>query len=147
MKPAIKGIFLPFLAVFFSSCEKEDVQKASVTRETLMAYTWQVEKVAIFTSGVPLVTYQRNAANNEEDYSLIRQTYKANGSVVYTDQFGDAGSNGTYELLNRNTAIKIGLGPVGLHVIGENLNASPTEFAYTLQHGDGDSTRFIFSPL
>jgi hypothetical protein len=145
MKQVITIISL--VAVGFTSCKKEDVQKESAIQKALMAHTWQMEKVTGYISGVPSVSYQRGAANNEDDYSLIRQTYKANGSIVYVDQFGDTGSNGTYELLDRDTKIKIGLSSMGLSIVGENLKVATTEFAYTLKHGDGDSTRFIFSPF
>jgi hypothetical protein len=147
MKQVITVLSLSLLVVGFTSCKKEEVQKESATQKALMAHTWQMEKVTGYISGVPSVAYQRGVANNEDDYSLIRQTYKANGSIVYVGQFGDSGSDGNYELLNGDTKIKIGLNSMGLSIVGENLKATATEFAYTLKHGDGDSTRFIFSPF
>jgi hypothetical protein len=147
MKQVITLLSLTLFAAGFTSCQKDDVQNESAAKKALTARTWQMEKVTGYTSGLPSVAYQRGAANNEDDYSLIRQTYKADGSIVYVGQFGEAGSDGSYELLNNDTRIKIGLNSMGLSIIGENLKVNATEFAYTLKHGDGDSTRFIFSPL
>ncbi len=146
MKQIIQLISISVLVIGFASCKKDTAQNESAIQKELMAHTWQMEKVTSYVSGTPSVLYQRGAANNEDDYSLIRQTYKANGSIVYVDQFGDAGNDGTYKLLGDNK-IQIGLRSMGFSVVCENLSVTPTEFAYTLKHGDGDSTRFIFSPL
>ena len=146
MKQVITIFSISLLVLGFTSCKKDDVQNESATRKALMAHTWQMEKVTGYISGAPSVVYERGGVNNEDDYSLVRQTYKANGSIAYVDQFGDAGSNGTYQLLDSDTKIRIGLSSMGLSIVGENLNVTATEFAYTLKHGDGDSTRFIFSP-
>jgi hypothetical protein len=147
MKQAIKFISLAVLVFSFTSCKKEDTQKESAAKKALTAHTWQMENVTTYTSGLPSVSYQRGAANNEDDFSLVRQTYKSNGTITYVDQFGDSGSNGTYTLMNNDTQIRIGLSSMGWSVTGENLKLTSSEFSYTLKHGDGDSTRFIFSPL
>jgi hypothetical protein len=130
-----------------SSCKKDDVPaKESIVKKDLMAHTWQMEKVIEYTSGSSTVSYQRGAANNQEDYSMIRQTYKSNGSITYIDQSGESGTDGIYELLNNDTKIRIGLASMGLSVIGNNLKVDNNSFGYTINHGDGDSTRFVFSP-
>ena len=147
MKKAIQFISLAVLVFGFTSCKKEDVQKESAAKKALTAHTWQMENVTAYTSGLPSVSYQRGAANNEDDFSLVRQTYTSNGTITYLDQFGDSGTNGTYTLLNNDTQIRLGLSSMGWSVTGENLKLASTEFSYTLKHGDGDSTRFIFSPL
>jgi len=148
MKQVIKFFSLTALVVsVFASCKKDDVKQESVVKQALVAHTWQVEKVTNYSSGIPSVSYQRGTANNEDDFSLVRQTYKPNGSISYVDQFGSAGSDGSYELLNSDTKIKIGLASMGLSVVGENLKLTATEFSYTLKFNDGDSTRFNFSPL
>jgi hypothetical protein len=130
----------------FSSCKKDDVPaKASIVKNNLMAHTWQMEKVIEYTSGNSTVSYQRGAADNQEDYSMIRQTYKADGSITYIDQGGESGTDGIYELLNNDTRIRIGLASMGLSVIGNNLKVDHSSFGYTINTADGDSTRFIFS--
>ena len=110
-----------------------------------MAHTWQMEKVIEYTSGNATVSYQRGAADNQEDYSMIRQTYKADGSITYIDQGGESGTDGIYELLNNDTKIRIGLASMGLSVIGDNLKVDHSSFGYTINTGYGDSTRFVFS--
>jgi hypothetical protein len=37
------------------------------------------------------------------------------------------------------------LASMGLSVIGDNLKVDHNSFGYTINTGDGDSTRFIFS--
>jgi hypothetical protein len=129
-----------------SSCKKDDVPaKESIVKNNLMAHTWQMEKVIEYTSGNSTVSYQRGAADNQEDYSMIRQTYKADGSITYIDQGGESGTDGIYELLNNETRIRIGLASMGLSVIGNNLKVDHSSFGYTINTADGDSTRFIFS--
>lgn len=147
MKQAITILSLTVLVFGFTSCKKEDAKNESAAKKALTAHTWQMEKVTAYTSGLPYVSYQRGAANNEDDFSLVRQTYKSNGTITYVDQFGDSGSNGTYELLNNDTQIRIGWRSMGWSIVGENLKLTSTEFSYTLKHGDSDSTRFTFSPL
>jgi hypothetical protein len=129
-----------------SSCKKDDVPaKESIVKNNLMAHTWQMEKVTDYTSGNSTVSYQRGAADTQDDYSMIRQTYKADGSITYIDQGGESGTDGTYELLNNDTRIRIGLASMGLSVIGNNLKVDHSTFGYTINTGDGDSTRFVFS--
>jgi hypothetical protein len=132
--------------ISITSCKKDDVPaKESIVKKDLMAHTWQMEKVIEYSSGNPSISFQRGAADNQEDYSMIRQTYKADGSITYIDQGGESGTDGIYELLNNDTKIRIGLASMGLSVIGDNLKVDHNSFGYTINTGDGDSTRFIFS--
>jgi len=145
MKKMIVQLISAMILVFsFTSCGKENVV-TSQTQQALMAHTWQMEMVTEYTSGVPHTLYQRGAANNEDDYSNIRQTYKSNGSIQFVDEFGDSGSNASYQLLDNDTRIRIGY--AGLVVTGENLLVTGNRFAYTLKFNSTDSTRFMFSPL
>lgn len=128
----------------FTSCSKENVGH-SPTKQALIAHTWQMETVTEYNSGIPHLVYQRGATNNEEDYSNVRQTYKSNGSIQFVDQFGESGSNASYQLLDQDTKIRISY--VGLVATGENLLVTGNQFAYTIKFNSTDSTRFIFAPL
>jgi hypothetical protein len=149
MNLIMKKTFLLSLSVLalmltFTSCKK-DKAPDSPTKQALMAHTWQMETVTGFSAGVPNVTYQRGASNNEEDFSMIRQTYKSNGTIQWVDEFGDSGSNATYSLLDNDTKIRLSYS--GLSATGENLVVTSNQFAYTLKYNSTDSTRFVFSPL
>jgi hypothetical protein len=148
MNHKMKSIaFVAIAAILgFSSCKKDDVPaKESMVKKELMAHTWQMERVIEYTAGNPQISYQRGSADNQDDYSMIRQTYKADGSITYVDQTGESGIDGSYELLNNDTKIRIGLASLGLSVIGDNLKVDHSSFGYTIKTLDGDSTRFIFS--
>jgi hypothetical protein len=149
MKQAIRFFSVAALvfSVSLSSCKKDPVTQESATKKALMAHTWQMETVINYSSGTPVISYQRGGTNNQDDFSMVRQTYKSNGSITYVDSFGESGSDGTYELLDNDAKIKIGGGASGFSLIGENLKVTASEFAYTLNFGDGDSTRFVFSPF
>jgi hypothetical protein len=148
MNHKMKSIaFVAIAAILgFSSCKKDDVPaKESMVKKELMAHTWQMERVIEYTASNPQISYQRGSADNQDDYSMIRQTYKADGSITYVDQTGESGTDGSYELLNNDTKIRIGLASLGLSVIGDNLKVDHSSFGYTIKTLDGDSTRFIFS--
>jgi hypothetical protein len=148
MNHKMKSIaFVAIAAILgFSSCKKDDVPaKESMVKKELMAHTWQMERVIEYTAGNPQISYQRGSADNQDDYSMIRQTYKADGSITYVDQTGESGIDGSYELLNNDTKIRIGLASLGLSVIGDNLKVDHSSFGYTIKTLDGDFTRFIFS--
>lgn len=150
MNLKMKSFFLVTATILLAlpSCKKDDVPaRESIVKKDLMAHTWQMEKVIQYASANPTISYQRGAVNNEDDYSMVRQTYKADGTIAYVDQFGETGTNGNYELLNNDTKIKIGLSSMGLFVIGDNLKVDNASFGYTIKSMDGDSTRFIFSAL
>lgn len=143
-KTFLFSLFILALTLSFTSCKK-DKAPDSATKQALMAHTWQMEMVSEYDSGVPHVIYQRGASDNDEDFSMIRQTYKSNGSVQFVDEFGETGSNAKYSLLDNDTKIRLSYS--GLSVTGENLVVTNNQFAYTLKYNATDSTRFIFSPL
>ena len=143
-KAIVLSLSALFLAVTFISCGKEN-PPVSATKQALMAHTWQMETVTDYSAGTSYVIYQRGSTNNDSDFSMIRQIYKSNGTIQYVDEFGDSGSNATYQLLDNNTKIRISYG--GLSVTGENLVVTGNQFAYTLKYNATDSSRFAFSPL
>lgn len=141
-KSVVLTLSVVALSMAFISCKKE--KTPSSTQQALMAHTWQMEMVAEYNSGIPHVIYQRGAANNDEDFSMIRQTYKSNGSVQYVDEFGESGSNASYKLFDNDSRIRISYS--GLSIVGEHLVVTDNQFAYTLKYNETDSTRFVFSP-
>lgn len=146
MKPSIKQslLALGLFSVTLFSCTKED-PIPSPAQKALTANSWQVERVTQYTDGAPEVTYLRGGQNNSDDFSLVRQTYKANGSIDWIDSFGDSGGNGRWQLLDGNRKLKLTMETLSTTV--ENVKLLTGVFAYTLKVGDGDSTRFEFSPL
>lgn len=148
MKGIIRMTTAFFLAsLFVVSCKKDDVKPvpAPTAKDLLTAKTWQMEEVTD-NHGTPQVVYKKGAANNEEDYSLVRQAFKADGTITYIDQFGDAGTNGTYELLENNTRIRLGMTGSSLSVVAQSLNVSASRFSYHLVDGAG-YVQFTFSPV
>lgn len=147
MKQIIRITAAFLLASLFAvSCKKEDIKPipAPTVKDLLTARAWQMEEVTD-NHGTPQVLYKRGAANNEDDYSLVRQSFKADGSIIYVDQFGDRGSNGTYELVDNNTKIRLGMAGNNFSVLAESLNVSATRFSYRLVDQDG-YVQFTFSP-
>jgi len=143
-KTIVRSLSALFLTVVFISCGKEK-PPVSATKQALMAHTWQMETITEYSFATPHVIYQRGSTNNDDDFSMIRQTYKSDGTIQYVDEFGESGSNAAYQLLDNNTKIRISY--AGLSVTGENLVVTGNQFAYTLKYNDTDSSRFLFSPL
>lgn len=143
-KMIVLSISLLALSIGLISCGKENAP-ASATKQALLAHTWQMESVTEFNSGAAHVAYQLGAANNDEDFSSIRQTYKNNGTIQYVDEFGDSGNNATYQLLDNKKKIRITYS--GLSVTGESLVVNANQFAYTIKYNTTDSSRFVFSPF
>lgn len=138
--------FVMTLALFSTtSCDKEDdIRQEPIEVQLLTAKTWQIEEVAtVENDAPPRVTYKRGTPNNEDDFSLIRQTFKKDGSITYVDQFGDSGTNGRYQLLNNNM---LRLSIEGLSTIVETVVIRENSFSYRLVH-DGGYTQFTFSPV
>lgn len=130
--------------MILASCSKKDHQPANDAKSLLTAHTWQVEEASYTESGQKYVTYKKGAANNDDDYSKVRQTYKADGSVVWVDQSGDSGSDGRYELLNNNQQIKLIYG--GTVLTCDIVQLTATTFSYKIPIQDGFA-QFIFSPV
>ena len=131
---------------FFASCKKDDVQKpASQVQHYLTAKTWQVEEITE-NYGTPKVLYKRGSPTNEDDHSLVRQTFKKDGTVVYVDQFGNSGSDGHYQLLDNDTKIKLSVDSFGgMMAIGHNLQVSANQFSYRLIDEEG-YIQYTFTP-
>jgi hypothetical protein len=143
MKKNWKLLFAALMlgGISLAGCKKES--STSPVKDALTAKTWQMQQVTEYIAGVPNQLYKRGEQNNQDDYDLVRQKYTTTGAIHYTDQFGDSGTDGSYELLD-NTRIRISY--QGLSVTGENLKVNAAEYAYTLKVEGGDSLRFVFSP-
>ena len=135
-----------FVALFSTtSCNKEDdIRQEPIEVQLLTAKTWQIEEVAeVNKAGTIRITYKRGVYNNEDDFSFVRQTFTKNGSIIYVGQFGEAGSDGRYQLLNNNMLrLSVGL----LTTIVEKVMIRENSFSYRLVHEDG-YTQFTFSPV
>lgn len=148
MKKVIRLASALFLsAVLFSatSCNKdEDLKQEPIEVQLLTAKTWQMEEVAdVINGSTPHVTYKRGATNNEDDFSLIRQTFKKDGSITFIDQEGESGSDGRYQLLENNM-LRLSWGFITSIV--EHVVIRENSFSYRLVHEDG-YTQFTFSPV
>lgn len=138
------ALFLSTVLFSTTSCNKEDeLKKEPIEVQLLTAKTWQIEEVVEVTDGEPPhVTYKRGAANNEDDFSLVRQSFKKDGSIVFIDQEGESGSNGHYQLLENNM-LRLSWGFITNIV--EHTVIRENSFSYRLVHEDG-YTQFTFSP-
>ena len=128
-----------------TSCDKdEDERLEPIEVQLLTAKTWQIEEVVDVIDGEePNITYKRGRTDNEEDYTLVRQTFKKNGTITYIDQFGESGSNGRYQLLPNNM-LSLSLGM--LTTVVEQVMIRENSFSYKLVHQDG-YIQFTFSPV
>lgn len=115
-----------------SSKDKEVTPPLSDVKTLLMAKNWQVNEVIEMNGTDKTVVYKRGVAGNEEDYSAVRQQYKADGSIVYTDNDGETGSDGRYELLENNTKLKLSVPSMGMSVTVNSLKVTSGEFSYRL---------------
>lgn len=148
MKKIIRLASVLFLSIaLFSttSCNKDDdLKKEPIEVQLLTAKTWQIEEVAqVIDSEPPHVTYKRGAANNEDDFSQVRQTFKKDGTITFIDQEGESGSNGRYQLLENNM-LRLSWGFITNIV--EHVVIRENSFSYRLVHEDG-YTQFTFSPV
>jgi len=115
----------------------------SPAAELLTAQTWQIEEVTMIDNGISDVTYKRGAANNDDDFSLVRQTFKTDGTITYVDQYGFTGKNGKWKLLENDTKLRLGMGDFS--VIVENVTVSENSFSYRTMNQEGYAL-FKFSP-
>ncbi len=142
-------LLFSFMTIIFalSSCQKErDAQPAPSVRELLTAKTWLIDEVNE-NYGTPHQVYKRGAQNNEDDFSAVRQRYHADGSITYTDQFGDSGTDGFYELLDNDTRIRLGIGGgQGFSIVADHFRISANRFSYRLVNSMG-YTEFVFVPV
>jgi hypothetical protein len=127
-----------------TSCSKDKEDKpVSVEQQLLTAKTWQVEEVSETIDGNKKVTYKRGAQNNEDDFSMIRQSFKKNGSITYVDSFGASGTDGRYQLLS-NQQMRLSIG--GLSTVVFAVTVQENSFSYK-QEIQGGVLQFTFSPV
>lgn len=134
------------LVIAGTSCrskDKEVVLPLSEVKKMLIARPWQVNEVSEVQNNQNTVVYKRGAANNEEDYTEVRQLFKEDGSIVYTDQEGETGSDGHYELLDNGNSLKLSI--TGLEVKVNTVKVTNGEFSYRLGTPDG-YVQFNFGP-
>lgn len=148
MKKMIRLVTALILSVtLFSttSCNKDDeVPREPIEIQLLTAKTWQIEEVAMIeTGGTPHLWYKRGAANNEEDYSLVRHTFKKDGSMTSIDQEGASSNDGRYQLLENN---RLRLTSDGITMIFENVVIRENSFSCRLAQNNG-YIQFTFSPV
>jgi hypothetical protein len=137
-------IFMAGMASCHSK-DKEVTPPVTDVKTLLTAKTWQVNEVNEWDGTSKTVYYKRGAANNEEDYSAVRQQYRADGSIVYTDQEGETGTDGRYELLENNTRLKLSMPDMGRSVTVNTLKVTNGEFSYRLATEAG-YVQFTFEP-
>lgn len=137
--------FVSFLLAGFVSCSKKLVSINTPSgRSLLLANTWQLAEVTEIVAGRQMPVYRRNAPANTEDFSLVRQSFKADGTVQYTDQFGHTGTDGEYELKQGGSKIRMALG--GQDVVGEQVAMAPGHFEFTARISDQDAVKYRFEP-
>lgn len=125
------------------SKDKEVVLPLSEVKKLLIARTWQVNEVSEVQNNQSTVVFKRGAANNEEDYTEVRQLFKEDGSIVYIDQEGESGSDGRYQLLDNGSSLKLSIW--GLEVKVNTVKVTSGEFSYRLGTPDG-YVQFNFGP-
>lgn len=135
-----------FLLAFFVSCTKEAVSLHSPSgRSLLTGRTWQLQSVTEVVAGNATVVYQQGKTTNAEDYSLVRQSFLEDGGVRYTDQFGNTGTDGEYEMLEGGKKIRLAQGTQ--EVLGMQVYLGVNEFSYTVKISDEDAVQFRFWPI
>jgi hypothetical protein len=151
MKKAIQNFGVTIVALVtlgMASCKKEDGPKLiSEKQQLLTAKTWQVSEVNEMIDGEKTALYKKGAANNEEDYSLVRQSFKADGKIHYTDQFGDQGTDGLWKLLDNDTRLQLSLLSMGITTIVDDFTISSTGFSYKLKTEGSNYVEFKFIPV
>ena len=127
-----------------TSCKKDNDDKViPIEQQYLTAKTWQVEEVSTTQDGATNVTYKRGAQNNEDDFSMVRQSFKTNGSITYVDSFGESGTNGRYQLM-KNNQMQLSLGSFSTIVFGVTIRENSFSYKQEIQ---GGIMQFTFSPI
>lgn len=149
MKKVFNTLSIAFMltASLFTSCKKDAPTPAPTAQSMLTAKTWQVDEVKIYTASGTFTEYKKGAANNASDFSLVRQKYNADGSIVYTDDSGLSGNDGRWELLDNNTKLKVGLPSLGISVVCEGFSVTANTFSYKLHFSPTEYTQFNFIPV
>jgi hypothetical protein len=146
-KNNLKTIIIALLGIaFLASCKKAANETPAPTAQTMLtAKTWQMEKVTEVRTNTPTVVYQRGAATNQEDFSLVRQRFNSNGTMDYTDENGISGTNAHWELLDNNTRLKMTFG--GFGVSFEQFTISANQFSYKSPFATAtDYVLYTFTP-
>ncbi|WP_132055940.1 hypothetical protein [Pseudocnuella soli] len=129
----------------FVSCSRESVGLNTPSGKSLLvAHTWHLAEVTELVSGKAIKVYRKGAARNADDYSLVRHTFKRDGSLQYVDQFGNSGTDGEYYLNAADSQLQMALGAQNL--VAEAVNISTDRFEYTVQLSEEDAIRYTFSP-
>lgn len=147
-KNSFKTIITALLGIaLLASCKKSaDVTPVPTVQAQLTDKIWRMEKVTEVHSSTPTVIYQRGAANNQEDFSLVRQQFNNNGTLSYTDENGISGTNSHWELLDNNTRLKITFG--GFGVTFEQFTISAAQFSYKSPFATAtDYVLYTFTPV
>jgi outer membrane biogenesis lipoprotein LolB len=148
-KNSLKTIFTALMGIaLLASCKKSaDVTPVPTVQAQLTDKIWRMEKVTEVRSGAAAnIIYQRGATNNQEDFSLVRQQFKANGTLAYTDETGASGTNSHWELLDNNTRLKITFG--GFGVTFEQFTISAAQFSYKSPFATAtDYVLYTFTPV
>jgi hypothetical protein len=148
-KNIVKTVATALLGIaILASCKKSTDETPAPTAQTMLtAKTWQIEKVIEAHAGSPTtVVYQRGANNNQEDFSLVRQRFNSNGTMDYTDEDGNSGTNARWELLENNTRLKITFG--GFGTTFEQFTISTTQFSYKTPFATAtDYVLLTFTPV
>lgn len=146
MKPlTLLSLFVFFVLAGFVSCTRETVAINTPSgKSLLMAHTWRLQEVTELVAGKKIVVYRQGSGRNAEDYSLVRQSYKQDGTVQFVDQFGNVGTDGEYELSAGNHQIRLALGTENL--VGEAVSIGTEHFTYTVKLSEEDAVCYRFCP-
>lgn len=147
MKNVVLAV-ITIVTMVFTSCKKDSTEPTQLSvSQMLTAKTWQVEEVTDHMGGNIDKLYKRGANNNQDDYSLVRQQFKTDGTITYTDEFGITGKDGLWELQDNNKKIKLNLPSMGLSVVCEDVTVTANSFSYKLTYPGNGYVLFTFSPL
>ena len=141
---------LGMLSILLSACQKQKVvDKITLSPIAIMltSKTWQVKKVTQFSSGTSEVLYLKGAANNSDDFSMVRDKFNADGTVNFTDQFGLSGDDGKWVFNEASRMLTLSWPRAQLAVAVNNVKISEQEFSYDLLEGSTDYTQFLFMPV
>lgn len=134
-----------FLMSSFVSCSRESVGLNTPSgKSLLLAHAWHIAEVTELVSGKAIKVYSRGQQRNADDYSLVRHTFKKDGSLQYVDQFGNSGTDGEFDLNAADSKLKLVLGAENM--VAESVSISTERFEYTVKLSDEDAIRYTFRP-
>jgi hypothetical protein len=135
--------------ISLTSCQKEVPAVTTPTpskKQLLTAKVWVVDEVKETQNGTSVTLYKRGATNNTDDFSLVRNQYKNDGSIVWRDEFGDEGNDGRWELLNNDTQLKLSWPIANMSVTVHDVTVTANSFSYKLIAAPGIYTTWKFIP-